>query len=531
MLPPRKFPRLSPALGFLAGGPLSGLLLYAAFPPLDLGFLAPVALAPWLVAVCRAAGWRQVLAHSVAAGLVFNSLGFAWLRHVTWEGLVVTVLILTAYLQLFAFSARAFRRLPDLPFALATAAAWTAVEYLRSTLFFIAFPWLLLGHALYRYDAIIQVCDLGGVWLLSFLCAFLGSGLARVWLRGRGPGAMPAAGLLAAAVLAVLAPAGYGAWRLSRLDMAPGPVVGLVQGDVPQSVKHEGLSGEQIFNQHLELTQRLLAEGRVDLLLWPETMLPWLLTEDEELLSLFADMAGRSNTYLLLGGLHREPVPGAVDALGRPRYANHNSAYWITPRSGLADRYDKIRLVPVSELLPFERSFPWLHRLLASFLPPGFEPFEPGKEVKVFDIVGTGVAPEICFEISFADQSRAAAARGADVLASISNDAWFLDGVELDLARIQGKFRAVETRMAVVRAVNRGMSSVISPDGSIVDLQDARGRNKGVEGTLRQTLSLCPEAGRTLYVLVGDVIAWLCLAGAGLGLVWSLARCGAPHPR
>ena len=207
---------------------------------------------------------------------------------------------------------------------------------------------------------------------------------------------------------------------------------------------------------------------------------------------------------------------GAMDRTNPKR--DHNSIYMIDRAGNTTGRYDKINLVPMSEYVPFEASWPWLHAFLRSFIPPDFASFEPGRSPAVFEVGPPGrrhrVSPHICFEVSFPELCRDQVAAGAETLVSLSNDAWFQQTAELDLTRAHAIFRCVETRRGMARAVNAGISSIVDPLGRVQDLI-VDGRRKEVSGVLGGVV-VTSSVGTPMMAL-GDAFVQL-LTGVALAL-------------
>ncbi len=255
------------ATALLAFG--SAALIWAAFPPLDCGFLAWVALTPWLVMAGRSASRRAWLWSLLAGYALFIAL-LHWLRYVGPEGWVALALYCALYWPAATWLLRRLKR-RGLPFALTAPVTFAAFEFIRGN-FLTGFPFFFLAHTQYRCLPIVQIADLTGVYGITFLIALVNGCLADVIIEygartaGGGPGFARRRVLISCAVAAALVAAalGYGWSRMRALRLEPGPKVALVQGNVPQDLKDTPSLADQlkILQRHVELPRRPSASTR-----------------------------------------------------------------------------------------------------------------------------------------------------------------------------------------------------------------------------------------------------------------------------
>lgn len=465
------------------------------------------------------------------------------------------------------------------PLAVSVPAVWVALEYTRAhfpTGFpfmahlgmyqLIGFGWYFLGYTQHAFVPLIQVADLGGVYAVSVVVGAVNGLLAdwlmrsaavRLWLRWEGTQAPPAParpdprqaanrpaalpldvapgvgrrGLLystAGVALLFAAVLTYGYVRLDHPAFDAGPRVAALQGNVPQGEKMrepDGLAKSYVglHGQALGLTPR------PDLIVWPETCCPvdWY---DVAPGSDPADLPEEFRRGLFVSHkafIERDwdaPVlfglTGVVWEDGRKW--KYNSALLIRNNGGYGGRYDKMHLVPFGEYVPLRQTFPWLQT---------FTPYEgeyscrPGEARTRFALPANDRVYTfgclICYEDSdpylarqYARWERPAI-RPVDFLVNISNDGWF-DGTEEHEQHLAVcRFRAVEARRSVVRAVNMGLSAVIDPDGRVVALPaETWAGSKKVEGVVSEVVPV--DYRGSVYADWGD---WLPAAGWVLILV------------
>jgi apolipoprotein N-acyltransferase len=217
----------------------------------------------------------------------------------------------------------------------------------------------------------------------------------------------------------------------------------------------------------------------------------------------------------LLGSAQQRKLrPPRKDAWG-----SYNSAFLLPPDGrGAEQRYDKVRLMPFGEYLPWSHILPWS---LMNIEERGA--FHPGKVFTVFETPTFRFGTTICWENLFPDLTRRFVLEGAQFIVNITNIAHFgKSAVPYQVASINA-FRAVENRVYVVRCTNTGVSCFIDPYGRIVSrVMNDSGRDIFVRGILTEPVSIAGK--QTVYTLYGDWFVWFC-ALAGLGaLAASAAR-------
>jgi len=523
----------------LACAALHAALFFLAFHPMALFPLAWVAFAPLAVIIARGTRAQAIWGGALATFLGGGASVF-WLTLFGPEPWAGTALGFAGYgVFMVALGRPLAGRLP--------ATVWVplvvlAQEYCRGHLFFFAFPWVLLAHSQYPLDPLLQAADLGGAALVGLPVAAL-SGVVADRALGASWRATIARGAAVLGIAALLS--GYGAWRASTIEViGGGPVVLAIQGNIPQYLKNENERRPNLLRTHYNLSmdaveaRKKAKEPPVDLIVWPETMVPtewnhgraeWpydprlkyaALDVSTTVREWFTLLGKFSKSRMLIGSIHCEVVTGT--ATGNDfgwEAVEHNSAFLLSPEGTVEARYDKMFPAPMSENTPFYETCPPLYRFLReNFVPPGFSQFTPGKDALVWDVNGWKLAPSVCFDVAFVDSTNAAVRNGADAIINISNYGWFMDSAELDFARLQTIFRAIETRRGVVAVCNGGISSFVDPLGRTEDIVkvDANGvpRKKLVEGTMARAVTT--SRARTLFVAWGDwfglSVTWIAIA-------------------
>ena len=494
-----------PRLALAAAG---GLFSALAFPPWDLGLVAFVGLVPLLLSLEGAAG-RHAAWLGYVWGLAFYLATVWWVINTMTTygkmplGLSIVALalmcgVLAAYPAAFAWLVWAGRERLALPRAMLPVTAallWTALELLRTYLFS-GFPWILFGTSQYREPTVRLLAAAAGVYGISLLLVLVNATVAEViapWLAAE---RMPRAwrhGLIPVglSVLALLGTILYA--RLGWHDLTGGPAlrVALLQGDIDQSLKWD----RAYQNATLEIHERLTREagsGRPDLVVWPETAVPFLLRREPELGRRVLGLASEIHVPLLVGS----PDLGE-DGLF------YNSAFLIGEDGRIVGRYDKRHLVPFGEYVPLHWLFFFLDKLVV-----GIGDFGRGHSASVLRLDGARFGVMICYEVIFPAEVRAFVQGGAQFLVNITNDAWFGRSGAPYQHLAMAAMRAVENGTYLVRAANTGVTAIIAPSGEIAAATDIFTRT-ALSGTIRL------RQGETLYTRTGDLLAWACVAFLG----------------
>ncbi|WP_201132428.1 apolipoprotein N-acyltransferase, partial [Rhodovulum imhoffii] len=267
---------------------------------------------------------------------------------------------------------------------------------------------------------------------------------------------------------------GGGMFRLAQPMPADTPVVvRLVQPNAAQHLKWRPDMVPVFFERLMDATARP-ADPAPDIVIWPETSVPYLLNHADDVMGMMADAAG--------GG------PVMFGAQRRDRQGVYNSLAVIDAQGRVSHLYDKHHLVPFGEYLPFGGVLGAIG--LKGLAARDAYGYTPGPGPRLLDLGPAGrVVPLICYEAVFPEDLRAPGGR-PDWVVQITNDAWFgrLTGPYQHLA--QARLRAVERGLPLVRVANTGVSAVIDARGRVLDslpLNTAGALDAGLPGALPPT--------------------------------------------
>ncbi|WP_457573320.1 apolipoprotein N-acyltransferase [Desulfolithobacter sp.] len=454
----------------MPGGVGAWVLLFVAFIPL---------LSISLNQAPRRAGF-----YGLIGGLVYHLVLLYWIVIVLgrYGGLplwvaVPVLLVLALYMALYwglfclllsFFAGRHFyRERPLSTMVWMAPLLWIGLEYGRGLLF-TGFPWMDIGYGLAGQAGLIQAADLGGHYLVGFWL-MLANSLIFYFVHRQRPGVewnrrreqRVMMGLCCFFVFV----AGYSLLRYRILaplvDRSLQARITVVQGNISQDRKWTPSFKTATVAAYERLSRQALAEHTSELVVWPETALPFY-PQDDPLAARLYDFTRRENAWLLTGApTYRRLAGQGTD--GRNRVAFFNSALLISPSGIVAGRYDKQHLVPFGEYVPLKKFLPFLEPVVESV-----GDFSPGSSQEPLAVGDMKIGVLICFESIFPELARQEVLRGANILVNLTNDAWYGRSSAPHQTFAMAIFRAVENRRSLVRTANTGISCFVDPLGNVL---------------------------------------------------------------
>ncbi|MBU3826636.1 MAG: apolipoprotein N-acyltransferase [Candidatus Anaerobiospirillum merdipullorum] len=352
--------------------------------------------------------------------------------------------------------------------------AWVLADYIVGWLF-TGFPWVYVGYSALQgpLSAFAPLLGVHGINLLFYLCAAaIALALYRKFIF------LPIAGLIF--IVGVMCAGLSFTTPQDKLEAS------LVQGNIAQSVKWRPEMVAPTLATYWQLTQDELAPGR--LIVWPESAVPLLMERAEDILQSLNAVAHEKGALLITGVQHRDKqdkVHNSLVLLG-------DNATFAT--SADLPRYDKRKLVPFGEVVPFAT----LLRPLGSIFNFPMSSFSPGAQkqspLQVFD---SYAIPAICYESIFPQAINALNTKEAGFILMLSNDSWFGTTAgpiqHLNIARM----RCLELQKPMLRATNSGVTALIGADGKVL-----KALAQQQSGVLRVTVQT--RTGLTPYARLGE---------------------------
>lgn len=432
---------------FLAA-PALGALVAAGQAPLAFWWVAVTALAAltWLIAetedvrAATALGWLAGVGYFGAAMFWIVDPFFVDAAQDGWMAPFALFLMAGGMALFWALAGGVSALLGADPRgrALGFAVALAASDLVRGDIF-TGLPWALVGH--------IWI----GTWPAQAAAVFGAVGLSLMTtLAAAAPTAF---GAVRGAVFAWALIGAAGGWGLVRLR-APEPeptalTVRLIQPNAAQHLKWRSDLAPMFFDRLLKHTA---APGRPDLIVWPETSVPFLLNRPGDGLKLIAEAA--------------HGIPVALGVQRTEGYRAYNSLAFLNGDGTPGPVYDKHHLVPFGEYIPLGDLF-WRLTGIESYAPSQGYGYSSGPGPQVLSLGRLGhVLPLICYEAVFPQDLRAPTR--PDWILQVTDDGWFgtLSGPYQHFAQV--RLRAIEQGLPILRAANTGVSGVIDAKGRVL---------------------------------------------------------------
>jgi len=493
--------RRRPSLPLACGAALAaGLATSLAFPPAGVWPLAFIGVAPLLILLRgRSVPIGALLGACYGVGLFGASLYWiALFGTLAWTALVA--LSAASIATLGAIAVLLDREDRPIRSAIAIAAAWTAIDWIRGMWPLGGFTWSALGTSQVDDRWLLPLAAVTGVWGVTFIVVFVNAVVAAALLR-RGRGAVRA-GLAVAAAVVVLAPV-----LLPAAHPTGAPVsIAVVQIDVRVPPDVSPVEEDLLVAQRNIDAQRTLVgtPDPPDLIVWGEGAL------DPGALADPATMARVRQAIAAVG------VPTLVGAVvNDPDGSQHTSALAFDGSGQLVDRYDKVHLVPFGEYVPWRSRLSWISAI--SQIPVDRVPGE-----RIHTITQPGLpayGTPICFENAFPTIPRTMVRDGAGFIVVPVNNASYGFTAAAAQHLQMSQMRAVETGRWVVDAGVSGISAFIDPDGTVV-----RSTSLFTPTILRG--EVVSSAEETPYVRLGDWVPIASIAFVAFVFLWPPGRPG-----
>lgn len=489
---------------------LSAVLLAVSFPEPGLPMFAWVSLVPLFLLIRRSTPAKAAL-HSLCVCCLFYAALMRWTLSIKSIGILNFLIIDIVngwHFVVFAVFAQYVARRNTKWIPLTFPSIWVVLEYLKSHAGPLSFPWGILGYSQFTVLPVARISTITGVYGVSFLIVAVNASLAEMILNRwslreretvcrldslRERFGVPLMILAGTAILTALYQFGSSSVQESREGSSL--KTALIQGNIYFDEKPDRRYQERVMRTYERLTMQA-AGSKPDLIVWPSSSVPGRIPYDRMLVAEIARIARGSASYLLIGSAGYDKF----EENQRKTKRVANSAFLFSPGGEILGRYDKMRLLPFDEYLPFRRYLKWPSWIVS----PGITDHHAGTEMTIFRTDKARFGVLICWENFFPEQFREMASKGVDFMVGMTNEGFAPEPVGHRQMMAFYVFRAIENHVPVVRIASTGVSALISPEGRIIErVKDESGKDVDVEGFLAGELPL--SSSRTFYSRHGDL--------------------------
>jgi apolipoprotein N-acyltransferase len=457
-------------IGATALACVAGILSNLAYAPYHVwGFqMLGLVIFVWLLDGCSTPKrpLRAAFSRGFWVGFGFFTFGLYWVGNAflvdaetfgafIWMGVLALPALLALFWGMAGLVAHLLWR-KDGGRILVFAIALGASEMLRGWLFG-GFPWNWTGTIWPPGGAISQVASLVGVQGLTLLTVLALATPAALVSPGQPSPLSHRAMPMFLAVSAAAALWSWGAFRLDTPTAYTQTQVRVVDTGASQADKWADGSVQRLWRSFVALS-RPDAEGGPDVVIWPEGAFPFAFIESPEAMEAAAWIA--QDRTLILGSARTEPTEI------ENKFIYFNSLVVLDENAVRGPRavYDKYRLVPFGEVVPFASFFSSIGFDSLSMVSSGFKAGERPFPVSAGRAPRFG--PLICYEVLFPGLTPRGEDR-PDWLVNISIDAWYGTGAGPAQHFAQARYRAIEEGLPLARSASGGVSAIIDGYGRI----------------------------------------------------------------
>ena len=337
------------------------------------------------------------------------------------------------------------------------------IEFFRGSIL-TGFPWNLIAYSFSNHLEVLSVTSIIGTYGFNLFCISLFASPALLVLRDT----RKDIGVCIFFIIMIIFFHSYGSYKKEKFNDLNKKIfdykIRVIGSNIGLERFYENVDNVSVIQNLISISNPNLREKTI--FIWPEGIFPDILQEELTDYNWLFDKSFSENHILIIG------INSKSETNNSNEYYNSFTIY--DNQLNVIDSYNKIKLVPFGEFLPFEN-------VLGGFglrsLTNNYQSFSSGSKRDIIKLKQKNfllkILPLICYEIIYS--GKLFKDPNFDLIINISEDGWFGQSVGPKQHFVHSIFRAIESGKYIVRSANNGTSAINSPIGEIeksLDLKD-----------------------------------------------------------
>ena len=363
--------------------------------------------------------------------------------------IILLPLILGVFTALATFIMSYFKFKENFSSILIFALILSLVDYLRGTIL-TGFPWNLISYSLVNLTKQIQIISFIGTYLFNLLAIIIFlSPLFVIFQSSR------ANKIMSSFIIIFILTLNYilGDYKINNSKKEIKKLDTTIKILSPTIKIERYFQDESINNKINDLFNLMKSEdNRKTLYILPEGILAGIFLDELNYIIKNSNHSISEGHFIIMGINSREN--GNI----------YNSLVLLDNKLNVLHKYNKNKLVPFGEFLPFEN---FLKKLGFKKITQGYSSFSSSNERQIIYLRDISLLPLICYEIIYSGKI-VKDNNNYDAIVNISEDGWFGDSIGPHQHFSKSIFRAIEEGKNIFRSSNNGISAMINPNGIVM---------------------------------------------------------------
>ena len=331
------------------------------------------------------------------------------------------------------------------------------IEFIRGFIF-TGFPWNLIAFSFSESIYFIQILSIIGTYAFNLICISLFTLPAIFILRNSKKEIIVCLSFILVCFCFLV----FGNLKINEFNSLKS-----IKNDYIIRAISSNISLDRFYsnNEELKIINELILISNPEkkipsIFLWPEGIIPDTNLKDMNIYkNLFSSSVG--NDDIIVMGINNRENKNDKDLI-------FNSMAFFDSKLNLIQNYNKVKLVPFGEFIPFESI---LSLIGLKTITNEYQSFSSGNNREPLNIknnkIDLNLLPLICYEVIYPERLITNKGKDFDYVINISEDGWFGKSIGPKQHFTHSIFRSIESGKYIIRSANNGISAIINPVGKI----------------------------------------------------------------